>query len=186
VLRFVDDVHVPVEEEIQAHLLIEVDGNHMDSLMSDCEVISSVVQTFGCGEILFADDEAQKNQLWKLRRKVAEAVKSNSVYKEEDTVVPRYQLPVLLSGVKEIGKRYGFKSVCYWNEDLPHAIGEIFGLCVKLGGTLSGEHGIGLVQRDYMEIAFQGAELKTMKAIKMTLDSHQILNPGKLFPKQMD
>jgi len=207
VLRFVDDVHVPVEEEIQAHLLIEVDGNHVDSLMADCEVISSVVQTFGCGEILFADDEAQKNQLWKLRRKVAEAVKSNSVYKEEDTVVPRYQLPVLLSGVKEIGKRYGFKSVCYghagdgnlhvniirgeltdkqWNEDLPHAIGEIFELCVKLGGTLSGEHGIGLVQRDYMEIAFKGAELKTMKAIKRTLDSHQILNPGKLFPKQMD
>ncbi len=207
VLRFVDDVNVPVEEEIQAHLLIEVDGNHVDSLMADCEVISSVVQTFGCGEILFADDEAQKNQLWKLRRKVAEAVKSNSVYKEEDTVVPRYQLPVLLNGVKEIGKRYGFKSVCYghagdgnlhvniirgeltdkqWNDDLPVAIREIFELCVKLGGTLSGEHGIGLVQRDYMEIAFKGAELQTMKAIKLTLDSHQILNPGKLFPKQMD
>ena len=207
VLRFVDDVHVPVDEEIQAHLLIEVDGNHVDALMADCEVISSVVQTFGCGEILFADDEAQKNQLWKLRRKVAEAVKSNSVYKEEDTVVPRYQLPVLLNGVKEIGKRYGFKSVCYghagdgnlhvniirgeltdkqWNDDLPVAIREIFELCVKLGGTLSGEHGIGLVQRDYMEIAFKGTELQTMKAIKLTLDPHQILNPGKLFPKQMD
>jgi glycolate oxidase len=207
VLRFVDDVHVPVDEEIQAHLLIEVDGNHVDALMADCEVISSVVQTFGCGEILFADDEAQKNQLWKLRRKVAEAVKSNSVYKEEDTVVPRYQLPVLLNGVKEIGKRYGFKSVCYghagdgnlhvniirgeltdkqWNDDLPVAIREIFELCVKLGGTLSGEHGIGLVQRDYMEIAFKGTELQTMKAIKLTLDPHQILNPGKLFPEKMN
>jgi len=76
VLQFVDDVHVPVEKEIQAHLLIEVDGNHMDALMADCEVISEVVQQFNCGEILFADDEAQKAQLWKLRRKVAEAVKS--------------------------------------------------------------------------------------------------------------
>ncbi|MFN5621427.1 MAG: FAD-binding oxidoreductase, partial [Flavobacteriales bacterium] len=95
VLRFVDDVSVPVEPAIQAHLLIEVDGNHTEALMADCEVIAGVVQEYGSGEILFADDEAQKNQLWKLRRKVAEAVKSNSVYKEEDTVVPRYKLPEL-------------------------------------------------------------------------------------------
>jgi glycolate oxidase len=207
VLRFVDDVHVPVESSIQAHLLIEVDGNHVDALMSDCEVISTVVQEFGCGEILFADDEAQKTQLWKLRRKVAEAVKSNSVYKEEDTVVPRYQLPTLLKGVKEIGSRYGFQSVCYghagdgnlhvniirgnlsdqqWNEELPSAIREIFKLCVELGGTLSGEHGIGLVQRDYMDIAFKEAELNTMKAIKRVMDPNQILNPGKLFPNRKD
>jgi glycolate oxidase len=205
VLRFVDDVHVPVEQEIQAHLLIEVDGNHLDALMLDCEVISGVVQEFGCGEILFADDEAQKAQLWKLRRKVAEAVKSNSVYKEEDTVVPRYKLPELLQGVKEIGKRYGFQSVCYghagdgnlhvniirgdltdaqWNEELPLAIREIFSLCVELGGTLSGEHGIGLVQRDYMDIAFGIAELNCMKSIKNALDSHRILNPGKILPNQ--
>jgi glycolate oxidase len=205
VLRFVDDVHVPVEQEIQAHLLIEVDGNHLDALMLDCEVISGVVQEFGCGEILFADDEAQKAQLWKLRRKVAEAVKSNSVYKEEDTVVPRYKLPELLQGVKEIGKRYGFQSVCYghagdgnlhvniirgdltnaqWNEELPLAIREIFSLCVELGGTLSGEHGIGLVQRDYMDIAFGIAELNCMKSIKNALDSHLILNPGKILPSQ--
>jgi glycolate oxidase len=203
VLQYVDDVHVPVEASIQAHLLIEVDGNYVDSLMSDCEVISNVVQEFGCGEILFADDEAQKAQLWKLRRKVAEAVKSNSVYKEEDTVVPRYQLPSLLKGVKEIGLQYGFRSVCYghagdgnlhvniirgdltekqWNEELPLAIREIFMLCVGLGGTLSGEHGIGLVQRDYMDIAFKPAELNTMKAIKKVMDPTMILNPGKLFP----
>ena len=203
VLKFVDDVNVPVEPAIQAHLLIEVDGNHMEALMSDCEVISNVVQDFGCGEILFADDEAQKNQLWKLRRKVAEAVKSNSVYKEEDTVVPRYQLPALLKGVKEIGGRYGFRSVCYghagdgnlhiniirgeltdvqWNDELPLAIREIFNLCVQLGGTLSGEHGIGLVQRDYMDIAFNEAELKVMKSIKRVMDTNQILNPGKIIP----
>ena len=203
VLQFVDDVHVPVEKEIQAHLLIEVDGNHMDALMADCEVISEVVQQFNCGEILFADDEAQKAQLWKLRRKVAEAVKSNSVYKEEDTVVPRFELPALLKGVKEIGTHYGFQSVCYghagdgnlhvniikgelsdttWNEELPKAIRAIFKLCVSLGGTLSGEHGIGLVQRDYMDIAFGEAELSCMKKIKKVLDGNQILNPGKIFP----
>jgi len=207
VLRFVDDVNVPVESAIQAHLLIEVDGNHPDALMADCEVIAGVVQEFGSGEILFADDEAQKNQLWKLRRKVAEAVKSNSVYKEEDTVVPRYKLPELLRGVKAIGERFGFKSVCYghagdgnlhvniikgdlsdarWNEELPVAIREIFELCVSLGGTLSGEHGIGLVQRNYMPIAFDEQELFLMKRIKMGFDPRQILNPMKVFPEVMD
>jgi glycolate oxidase len=207
VLKFVDDVSVPVEAKIQAHLLIEVDGNHIESLMADCEVIAGVVQEYGSGDILFADDEAQKNQLWKLRRKVAEAVKSNSVYKEEDTVVPRYRLPDLLRGVKTIGERYGFKSVCYghagdgnlhvniikgdlsderWHKELPAAIREIFELCVSLGGTLSGEHGIGLVQRNYMPIAFDEQELLLMKRIKMGFDPEQILNPLKVFPDVID
>lgn len=203
VLKFVDDAVVPVEKEIQAHLLIEVDGNYMDAIMSDCEKISEVVQQYGAGEILFADDDTQKNQLWKLRRKVAEAVKSHSVYKEEDTVVPRYELPRLLKGVKEIGARYGFQSVCYghagdgnlhvniikgtlddkvWNEQLPLAIKEIFTLCVSLGGTLSGEHGIGLVQKNYMDIAFTPVELNLMTCIKKSFDPMLILNPGKIFP----
>ncbi len=201
-LRFVDDISVPVEDSIQAHLLIEVDGNYPETLMSDCEKISEVVMEYDCGEILFADDETQKAQLWKLRRKVAEAVKSNSVYKEEDTVVPRYELPKLLAGVKEIGNRYGFKSVCYghagdgnlhiniikgdlsddvWNNDLPKAIREIFGVCIALGGTLSGEHGIGSVQKQYMNIAFQETELNLMKSIKRSFDVLGILNPGKVF-----
>ncbi|MBX7051258.1 MAG: FAD-binding protein [Flavobacteriales bacterium] len=203
VLRFVDDVTVPVEADIRAHLLIEVDGNHLESLMLDCEKITEVIQQYDCGEVLFADDDAQKNQLWKLRRKVAEAVKANSVYKEEDTVVPRYQLPKLLKGVKEIGSRYGFQSVCYghagdgnlhvniirgdlsektWDDELPKAIREIFTLCVNLGGTLSGEHGIGLVQKNYMDIAFTERSLSVMKGIKATFDPLGILNPGKIVP----
>ncbi|MFN0032344.1 MAG: FAD-binding oxidoreductase [Flavobacteriales bacterium] len=202
-LRFVDDVSVPIAHEIQAHLLIEVDGNHPEAMMLDCEKISEVVQHFECAEILFADDEAQKEQLWKLRRKVAEAVKSHSVYKEEDTVVPRYELPKLLKGVKDIGNRYGFKSVCYghagdgnlhvniikgelddatWNEKLPDAITEIFELCVSLGGTLSGEHGIGLVQKSYMSIAFSQVEIGLMRGIKTVFDPVGILNPGKVLP----
>src|SRR5690606_5732311 len=126
-------------------------------------------------EILFADTTDQKNALWKLRRAVAESVKSNSVYKEEDTVVPRFELPRLLAGIKSIGDKYGFKSVCYghagdgnlhvnivkgsmsdeaWAVEVPKGIREIFELTVSLGGTLSGEHGIGWVQKNYMPIAF--------------------------------
>lgn len=201
--EFTQDSSLPVGQEVEAHLLIEVDGNYPDSLMADCETIQEVVSQFGAGEILFAEDQAQKDRLWVLRRKVAEAVRATSVYKEEDTVVPRFQLPVLLKGVKEIGASYGFRSVCYghagdgnlhvnimrdqlpdevWNDRLPLAIREIFSLCKDLGGTLSGEHGIGLVQKNYMDIVFTTVHLALMKSIKSVFDPANILNPGKIFP----
>ena len=201
-MRFVDGVNFPIPEEVKAHLLIEVDGADMDVLHKDCERIYEVMQAFECGEIMMADSEAQKEALWKLRRRVGEAVKANSVYKEEDTVVPRYELPRLLKGVKEIGKKYGFHSVCYghagdgnlhiniikgeltdeqWEKDLPKGIRDIFELTVSLGGTLSGEHGIGYVQKGYMDIAFTPRELNLMKSIKQVFDPKGILNPGKVF-----
>jgi glycolate oxidase len=201
VLRFLDDVVIEIEDKVEAHLLVEVDGNYMEGLMKDCEKIMEVVSFFEIGEPLFAEDDAQKNQLWKMRRKVAEAVKSHSVYKEEDTVVPRYELPKLLSGIKAIGKEYGFKSICYghagdgnlhvnivkenltdeqWNRMLPLAIKKIFELTVALKGTLSGEHGIGWVQREYMPIAFSKIELDWMRKIKDVFDPNGIMNPGKV------
>lgn len=202
VRRFEDSITIPVDENVQAHLLIEVDGNEMDLLYKDAEKISEVMQQFDCGEILFADSADQKDMLWKMRRKVAEAVKSNSVYKEEDTVVPRAELPQLLAGVKAIGKKYGFKSVCYghagdgnlhvniikgdlpdeiWNNELPKGIREIFELCVRLGGTISGEHGIGLVQQPYIGIAIDKKRIELMRSIKQLFDPKMILNPGKIF-----
>lgn len=201
-LRFVDNVNLPVKEEIQAHLLIEVDGNNLDVLMQDCEKISGVVMQYECDEILFAENEKQKEDLWRLRRRVGEAVKSHSIYKEEDTVVPRAELPKLLKGVKDIGTKYGFKSVCYghagdgnlhvniikgdmsddaWNNELTKAIREIFELTVSLGGTLSGEHGIGYVQKGYMDIAFNAQLIDIQKQIKSIFDPKGILNPGKIF-----
>lgn len=202
-LRYIGDSVVQVSEDTQAHLLIEVDGNNPDFLYSDVEKISEVLEQFECGEILFADTADQKEALWKMRRRIAEAVKSNAVYKEEDTVVPRYELPRLLEGVKTIGKKYGFRSVCYghagdgnlhvniireeqtddeWNRVLPQGIRELFELTVQLGGTLSGEHGIGNVQRQYMDIAFDQTQLQLMRGIKQLFDPKGILNPGKVLP----
>ncbi len=202
VRKFEADINIEILNEVQAHLLIEVDGNDIDLLYKEAEKITEVMMQFECGEILLADSAAQKDMLWKMRRKVGEAVKSNSVYKEEDTVVPRAALPKLLKGVKEIGKKYGFKSVCYghagdgnlhvniikgdtseeiWNNDLPKGISEIFQLCVELGGTISGEHGIGLVQQPYMHIAIDEKRLELMRGIKKLFDPNLILNPGKIF-----
>lgn len=187
---------------VEAHLLIEVDGNDEEVLMKEMEVIHKVLETFNCGEILLADSSAQKDKLWKMRRCLGEAVKSTSVYKEEDTVVPRAELPKLLKGVKEIGNKYGFRSVCYghagdgnlhvnilrdnlpeesWNNTVKKGIREIFTLCKALGGTISGEHGIGLVQKEFMDIVFSKREIELQKAIKSSFDPKGILNPGKIF-----
>lgn len=200
--KYIGDNSFQIADNVQAHLLIEVDGNDLDVLYKDCEIITEVLQNFNCDEILFADDNAQKERLWKIRRVVGEAVKSHSIYKEEDTVVPRAELPTLLKGVKEIGLKYGFTSICYghagdgnlhvnilknnlsneeWNNNISLAIREIFSLCVKLKGTLSGEHGIGLVQKEYMDIAFADTLIKIQKEIKILFDKNQILNPGKMF-----
>lgn len=202
-IDFIGDESIHFESQIEAHLLIEVDGNNQEQLMGDCEGILAVIEQYTIGEVLFADSEAQKDKLWELRRKVGEAVKANSVYKEEDTVVPRYELPKLLNGVKHIGEKYGFKSVCYghagdgnlhiniikgdltdekWLNELPQAIREIFELTVNLGGTISGEHGIGLVQKTYMDIPFKSVELDLMRKIKAVFDPNNILNPGKILP----
>ena len=80
--------------------LIEVDGDKLEHLYLECESISKVMQRFSCGEILLADTHSEKESLWKIRRSIGEAVKVNSIYKEEDTVVPRAELPSLLNGVK--------------------------------------------------------------------------------------
>ncbi len=192
----------PLPDDTQAQLLIEVDGNYLDTLYKDSEVINGVLEEAGVTDVLFADNDFEKNKLWALRRKIGEAVKAQSIYKEEDTVVPRASLPELLKGVKNIGKKYGFASACYghagdgnlhvnilkgglsddiWNNTIKKAIAEIFELCKSLGGTISGEHGIGLVQQEFMHIMFSEHELDLMRGIKKVFDPNGILNPGKIF-----
>ena len=190
-------------QDIEAHLLIEVDGHDAEQLFKTAEGIMAVLEKYETGDVLLAESAAQKEQLWMLRRKVGEAVKSHSIYKEEDTVVPRACLPQLLATVKKLGRQYGFRSVCYghagdgnlhvnivkenmsdtaWKEELPKAIRELFAAVVAMGGTISGEHGIGLVQKEYLGIALPEAALQLMKSIKQVFDPRGILNPGKIFP----
>lgn len=199
--KYVDGLSFEIDRLDEAQLLIEVDGADEGQLMAQCEIVAAVLEQFEIGEILFADSEAQKDELWKLRRKVGEAVKMESTYKEEDTVVPRYRLPDLLTKVKALGNEYGFRSVCYghagdgnlhinilrddkeqdwWETELPKAIRKLFEYTVSIGGTLSGEHGIGFVQKDYMDIAFSEAEMALLKGIKEVFDPNGILNPGKV------
>lgn len=191
-----------LEVVAEAYLLIEVDGFFEEDLMPQCEKILSVLEDNDCGEVLFANSANEKDKLWFLRRRVGEAVKSESVYKEEDTVVPRAELPKLMEVVKEIGGRYGFRSICYghagdgnlhinilkddlsdevWSKKLPGAIRELFKEVANLKGTLSGEHGIGLVQAPYLDVVLSSDQINVMKSIKSALDPTGIMNPGKIF-----
>jgi glycolate oxidase len=197
-----DGINFNIDPKAEAYLLIEVDGSNIDLLFADCEVINEVLEHHKCIEVLFADSSAQKEELWKMRRTMAVSVKSNSVYKEEDTVVPRAELPKLIKGIKDIGDKFGFDSICYghagdgnlhvniikgnmsdedWNNKLKDGIREIFELTVALGGTISGEHGIGLVQKEYMSIKYSEIHLNLMRGIKKVFDPNGILNPDKIF-----
>lgn len=202
VSAYLNDHTVPIDDATEAHLIIEVDGNHIETLMNEMEAIAALLTGFDCGDIYFADDEQQKTTLWKLRRRVAEVVKLEGYTIEEDTVVPRAALPVLIRGIKKLGKAYNFQSVCYGhagdgnlhirikkegsvyslnNPDIVPALKAIFELVYALGGTISGEHGIGLLQKEFLPIVFNDAHIQLMKGIKKSFDPNNILNRGKIF-----
>ncbi|MCX6600486.1 MAG: FAD-binding protein [bacterium] len=190
--------------ERAAVLLIEVDGNHEEALEADMVRIAKALDEYRAADCYVAESAAQQNEIWDIRRAAGEAVKSISAYKEEDTVVPRSRLPELVRGVHEICDRWGLRVICYghagdgnihcnilragvsdhlWNEELPAAITEIFRLTVSLGGSISGEHGIGHVQRRYLPLALGPAEIELHRRLKSALDPLGIMNPGKLLPE---
>ncbi len=202
VSKMVDSYAVPVTDDIAAHLVIEVDGNDMEVLMKEMEQIAELMTRYEGGEVFFADDSQQKAELWKLRRRTAEAVKMAGYTIEEDTVVPRAELPALVKGVKALGIKHGFQAVCYGHagdgnlhirikkEGTPNSYGNLemtkilralFELVKGLGGTISGEHGIGLIQKEYMDIVFDESQLRLMRGIKKVFDPNNILNAGKIF-----
>ena len=202
VSKYLHSNAVQLTPDTEAHLIIEVDGNHMETLMAEMESIGELLLQFDCGEIYFADDAQQKNALWSMRRKVAEYVKLDGYTIEEDTVVPRASLPALIRGLKKLGASLDFKVVCYGHagdgnlhvrinkEGVPNSHGhpemtailrELFQLVNQLGGTISGEHGIGLIQKPYLYIVLDETRMRLMREIKKAFDPNNILNAGKIF-----
>ena len=201
VSRLVDDAAVPITDDTAAHLIIEVDGTNPDVLMQEMEAIGELLTQYDIGEIYFAEDATQKERLWKLRRRAAEAVKSVGYTIEEDTVVPRAALPALIRSMKELGKKHQVDVVCYGHagdgnlhvrirkEGMPNSyenpvvekiLTELFEIVYQLGGTISAEHGIGLIQKRFMPIVFKEKNLTLMRDIKKVFDPNGILNAGKI------
>lgn len=201
-VRDYNGIAYDLQDGDEAFLLIEVDGTDEDVIFRDCEKINGVLEQFGLRDVLFADTAAQKAELWRIRRTIGESVKQHSVYKKEDMVVPRANLPQLVKGIKLIGDNYGFESVCFghagdgnlhlnivkgsmsdadWHNKLNDGVREIFELTVSLGGTISGEHGIGWIQKEFMPIKYTDIHFELWRGIKKVFDKNNILNPGKIF-----
>ena len=200
--KLCESTAIPITEDLAAHLIIEVDGNDMEVLMKDMEAIAEVLANYEVGELYFADDTQQKNELWKIRRKANEASVAAGYTIEEDTVVPRAELPRLIKGVRALALDNGFKVVSYGhagdgnlhirinhpkykksyeNEEIQGILMKIFELVKSLGGTISGEHGIGLIQKSFMPVMFDPISMELMKGIKKVFDPNNILNAGKIF-----
>lgn len=191
-------------EDAAAQLMIELDGNDQEIIDKQAEQIGEIAMENNALDVLLAEDRKKQDELWIIRRSFGEAVKSRSVYKEEDTVVPPDKIPELLTRVKALCAKWKISSVCYghagdgnihvnllkenmsdeaWERDLDTVIRELFAIVVELGGSLTGEHGVGYIQREYMPIMKTPAELALMKRVKDAFDPQGLLNPGKIFPK---
>ncbi len=191
--QFVDPGHA-------AYLLLEVDGSREDSVEEDSLRVGDACEGLGA-RVVVADTPARQKELWSVRRAIGESVKKIAPYKEEDTVVPRSRVPDLVRAARAIIEKHGLRAISYGhagdgnihvnilrerNADdaarLDSAIRELFESVAGFGGKISGEHGIGCVQRDYLPIAHDAAELNLMRGIKRLFDPAGILNPGKIFP----
>lgn len=198
VLEFLGETNVPVEDEVEAHLLVSLDEN----IENELENCLKVLGAFEVGEILFAETESEKERLWRIRRRLSTIVKQNGYTIEEDTVVPRAHLAKLVKSMHQLADERGFRVVCYGHAgdgnlhirinhpkhknsynipEIQSILKELFKIVRDLGGTISGEHGIGLVQRPYLSIVFCKSNLELQKSIKKAVDPNNIMNPGKLY-----
>jgi glycolate oxidase len=190
----------PQDEKDQCYLLIALEGKNVEELYAMAESMYPFLESQGALNVYVPNNSEMQEEWWSVRRSMGELIKLHSIYKEEDTVVPRSKLPELLKIVKEIGLEYGFESICYghagdgnlhinilkgnlteeqWTQELPKGISAIFKYCHSVNGTLSGEHGIGYVQGAYLDIVLSEVHLSLMKGIKKVFDPKGILNPGK-------
>ncbi len=187
-----------------AMLLIEVDGTEESVVENDYDVIGNLLMEGGAQEVYVADNYTTQERLWSVRRNIAEAFKVVSPHQSlEDIVVPTAQIPDIMPKIAAISEKYDVQIPCYghagdgnlhatviknpkhsmenWYKILPPILQELYDATTDLGGTLSGEHGIGSKRKKYMEKAVGVDALNYMRAIKRAVDPNNILNPGKIF-----
>ena len=187
-----------------AHLLIQLDGNLRAAVEAEMEKVGDLCLEHGARDVLVAQDRPTRDRLWEARRMIIEALKHESPMNHmEDVVVPRAQIPPLLRGIREIAGRYDVRIVNFghagdgnvhvnilkdnipderWEAILPTVQEEIYRLALALGGTITGEHGIGATRRKYLPLALDEVQINLMRQIRDVFDPHRILNPGKIFP----
>ncbi len=192
---------VPVPPPARALLLIELDGEQ-DVVDGELERLGGALDAAGALETLVAKHEADRERLWSVRRDMSRALRRRARHKlSEDVVVPRSKLGALLSRCRGIGERHGVRMPAYghagdgnlhvnflWDtpDERPRvdtAIEDLFRAVLALGGTLSGEHGVGVLKAPYLPLEQPPALIDLQQRIKAQLDPRGILNPGKIFPR---
>ena len=192
---------IELPEDAGALLIGDVDGNVTQEVDLQLEILKRSFKENGAQDFVIAHDSEQRDKLWYARRNASPSITIFGSKKlNEDISVPRSMLPDALERIYEIGDRYGFKVPCFGHagdgnihvnvmvdgsdekqlEEGHKAIEEIFELVVEMGGTLSGEHGIGTSKAPFMDIAFNAEELALFQDIKKAFDPNNILNPGKM------
>lgn len=189
--------------DVEALLIIETDGSDEDAVVREIETVAQVCRENGAREVLVAQTEEEREQLWRARRSVSPSLARKAPNKlGEDITVPRSAIPEAVRRIKTISADYGLPIVVFghagdgnlhpnilfdkrdeeqWNK-VEQIVGEIFQVALDLGGTLSGEHGVGTLKRPYMEQALGSLSLDVQRRIKDAFDPHGILNPGKILP----
>jgi glycolate oxidase len=187
-----------------AHLLIQLDGNTPAAVEADMELVGDLCLEHGARDLLVARDRPTRERLWEARRMIIESLNHESpVNHMEDVVVPRAEIHRLLKGMKEIATRHGVRIVSFghagdgnvhvnvlkddlpgddWQALVPAVQHEIYHLALGLGGTITGEHGVGATRRHYLSMALDEAQIELMRRLRTAFDPNNILNPGKIFP----
>ncbi len=187
-----------------AILLIEMDGNDQDIVRNECLDIGDLCLDNKALDAYLAEGPADQEKMWKVRRDVAEAFKAISPEQSlEDIVVPISKITALVPHLTTLSEKYDVLIPCYghagdgnlhatvvkkkedtierWQEVLPQVLTELYGIVHEMGGTISGEHGIGHKRKKYVSIVLGDTEIELMKSIKTVFDPDNILNPGKMF-----
>jgi len=196
-----EKIGVELPEDAGALLVGDVDGNVIEEVEFQLSVLEKSFRENKAQEFIIADEGANRDKLWHARRNASPSVTIYGNKKlNEDISVPRSKLPEALNSIYAIGDKYNLKVPCFGHagdgnihvnvmldgtvpkelENGHKAIEEIFELVVDMGGTLSGEHGIGTSKAPFMGIAFNEAELQLFKDIKKAFDPKNTLNPGKM------
>jgi glycolate oxidase len=179
---------------------LETDGSSHERAFEDLERAASVCLEHGALDVLVAQDQAQRERIWEPRRVLSMTLTESAPKKiSEDIVVPRSHIPALLDQVTRIADKHRIRAATYghagdgnlhvnvlFDEDSTErahqAVQEIMVATIGMGGTISGEHGVGLTKRDFLALEHEPAKIELQRALKRTLDPANILNPGKILP----
>jgi len=198
-----DAMHLGLPLDVEAILLIEADGTNLATVTYEIESAAEICRNQGARNVRVAKDEAERASLWKARRSVSPALARKAPNKlGEDITVPRSAIPEAVKRLKEVSAKYGLPIVIFghagdgnlhpnilfdkrdpeqWAK-VEKMVAEEFAIALELGGTLSGEHGVGTLKRPYMERALGTVSIGIQKQIKHVFDPFNILNPGKVLP----